>query len=286
MIRILNQANMTDCISRYDMNKPFFDSKPKLKKFIKKFNRSAYFSHEDYLCPNDCPSRCKTKMKAFYLNNGSLVRMVKPKQIGNGGFGNVYKGTWHKEKVAFKCVLIDLGTTAHKETEEFLDQNPELRNLSYPQFRRFQKEIEEFSKPFSLSGSLGSGILKPIAFFRQQNQVDEGEKTKYGDIWWRPRNYNVYVYPLYDCNLYELHNDYHGSFTDEILEHILTQCIISLFTLYDNETTHNDIKPQNFLVKFLNGNKDLMKTEILLTDFGLTNALGGTPIFASPEVRC
>ena len=206
--------------------------------------------------------------------------MIGPNKVGNGGFGNVYKGKWHGEKVAFKCVLVDLGTYAHRETEEFLSQNPDLRGLTYPQYLRLQIEIAEFRRPFSLSGP---GILKPAAFFRQQNQVDEGEKTKYGHIWWRPRNYNVYVYPLYDCNLYELHNDYHDSFTDEILEHILTQCLISLFTLYDNETTHNDIKPQNFLVKFSNRNKDLMNTKIVLTDFGLTDARGGTPIFASPE---
>ena len=49
--------------------------------------------------------------------------------------------------------------------------------------------------------------------------------------------------------------------------------------------THNDIKPQNFLVKFKNGPNDLTQIEIALTDFGLAEAesQGGTPIFASPE---
>ena len=48
---------------------------------------------------------------------------------------------------------------------------------------------------------------------------------------------------------------------------------------------HNDIKPQNYLVKFLNGNIDLTSIEIVLTDFGLAGSetKGGTPIFASPE---
>ena len=48
---------------------------------------------------------------------------------------------------------------------------------------------------------------------------------------------------------------------------------------------HNDIKPQNYLVKFLNGEKDLSRIEIVLTDFGLAGPelKGGTPIFASPE---
>ena len=48
---------------------------------------------------------------------------------------------------------------------------------------------------------------------------------------------------------------------------------------------HNDIKPQNYLVKFANGQNDLSHIEIVLTDFGLvgSDTKGGTPIFASPE---
>ena len=49
--------------------------------------------------------------------------------------------------------------------------------------------------------------------------------------------------------------------------------------------THNDIKPQNFLVKFKNYQNDLTQIEIVLTDFGMadSDSKGGTPIFASPE---
>ena len=61
--------------------------------------------------------------------------------------------------------------------------------------------------------------------------------------------------------------------------------IQSLETLDRYNQTHNDIKPQNFLVKFKNGPADLTKIEIVLTDFGLAepDSKGGTPIFASPE---
>ena len=48
---------------------------------------------------------------------------------------------------------------------------------------------------------------------------------------------------------------------------------------------HNDIKPQNYLLKYLNGPNDLNRIDIVLTDFGLVgqDTKGGTPIFASPE---
>ena len=59
----------------------------------------------------------------------------------------------------------------------------------------------------------------------------------------------------------------------------------SLETLNHHNQIHNDIKPQNYLVKFLDGNNNLNRIEIVLTDFGLAgvNSKGGTPVFASPE---
>ena len=59
----------------------------------------------------------------------------------------------------------------------------------------------------------------------------------------------------------------------------------SLETLDFHNQTHNDIKPQNFLVKFKNAPNDLTQIEIALTDFGMAGpeSKGGTPVFASPE---
>ena len=47
----------------------------------------------------------------------------------------------------------------------------------------------------------------------------------------------------------------------------------------------NDIKPQNYLLKWLNRPNDLTQIDIVLTDFGLVgqNSKGGTPIFAGRE---
>ena len=66
----------------------------------------------------------------------------------------------------------------------------------------------------------------------------------------------------------------------------------SLQTLDKHDQLHNDIKPENYLVKFKHGStrdnanqKDLTQIEIALTDFGLagSNSKGGTPVYASPE---
>ena len=69
-------------------------------------------------------------------------------------------------------------------------------------------------------------------------------------------------------------------------------CLNTYDTLDRHNQTHNDVKPQNFLVKFKNGydshdltKNDLTQIEIVLTDFGMADpyAKGGTPVYASPE---
>ena len=96
-------------------------------------------------------------------------------------------------------------------------------------------------------------------------------------------NFNVFVFPKYDMNLYEFHKKYYERFNDDIISTIFKECTKSLVTLAGKNFTHNDIKPRNFLINFKPD--DLSKLEIVLTDFGMfgQNVKGGTPVFASPE---
>ena len=69
------------------------------------------------------------------------------------------------------------------------------------------------------------------------------------------------------------------------MQRIFENHIFSLETLDSHQLVHNDIKPQNYLVQWLNRPNDLTRINVVLTDFGLVgqNSKGGTPIFASPE---
>ena len=127
--------------------------------------------------------------------------MTEKNKIGRGGFGSVYSGKWHGEDAAMKCILIG----QIKWQTDIKDQVSE-----------FEKTVSEYRVQLSTPGS---GIILPFAMVRQQNQTKENGK-------WIALNYNVFIYPRYHCNLYELHDQHYNQFTDDIIADILDQCLI------------------------------------------------------------
>ena len=80
----------------------------------------------------------------------------------------------------------------------------------------FEKNIFEYRIQLEAEGS---GVIIPFAMVRQQNQ-------EFKDGKWVPLNFNVFIYPRYDYNLYELHQNYYHHFNDDILQNILEKCLI------------------------------------------------------------
>ena len=178
-----------------------FESK-EAKLLMATFPRSIHFSIEDIHCSEDCPPNCPSNFRRFYFKNGAFVTMADENQIGHGGFGSVFKGSFHGKEKAVKCVLIG-----------------QIDNHSI--FARdavsdLEKNISEIRIQMA---SGGCGIIVPEGFVRQQNQ----EQDKNGN--WIAVNYNIFIYPLYDCNLYELHAKHYSQFTDELIRDICLQCL-------------------------------------------------------------
>jgi len=186
--------------SSIDLNPSSFESN-EAKQLLTQFSRSVHFTIVDISCENNCSSNCPSAFKKFYFKNGEFVKMTDENRIGQGGFGSVFKGTFHDKNKAMKCVLIG----QIKERDFVKDTVSDL-----------EKNISEIRIQMA---SGGSGIIVPEAFVRQQNQ----EKDENGK--WIAKNYNVFVYPLYDCNLYELHKNHYKQFTDAILGDILFKCL-------------------------------------------------------------
>ena len=193
--------HVIDCegYSSVDLYPSSFKSE-ETKQLLAQFLRSIHFSIEDICCETTCPSDCSSAFKKFYFKNGEFVTMTDANRIGQGGFGSVFKGLFHGKEKAMKCFLIG---------------RIEWRQNAKDSISDLEKNISEIRIQMA---SRGSGILVPDAFVRQQNQ----ERDDNGK--WIAKNYNVYVYPLYDCNLYELHEKHFDQFTEEILGNIIHQC--------------------------------------------------------------
>ena len=191
-------------IDRYGDSKiddfPSSFKKDKAKQLSAQFPRSIHFSIDDISCENICRSDCPSSFKKFYFKNGEFVKMTEANRIGQGGFGSVFKGSFHGEDKAMKCVLI--GKIQYQTYA-----NDAVSDL--------EKNISEIRIPMA---SGGTGIIVPEAFVRQQNQEQDSNGK------WLAKNYNVFIYPLYDFNLYELHENYFDKFTEEIVANIIHQC--------------------------------------------------------------
>ena len=178
------------------------------KSLLSSFSRSIHFSIEDIECEQSCPADCPSKFERFYYKNGPLVEMTEENRIGKGGFGMVYKQLFHGKPMAMKCILV-------KELKD-----PEERDNGVQTAVVFlEKNISELRIQIATAGS---GVIVPVAFVRQQNQEQDQDGK------WIAKNYNIYIYPLYHCNLYELHTNYFDQFTEEIVADIIHQCFIRI----------------------------------------------------------
>ena len=168
--------------------------------------RSIHFSIEEIECPNTCPADCASKFTKFYYRNGPLVEISDENRIiGGGGFGMVYRQSFHGMPMAMKCVWIGETGWIGGNQESVLDGASDL-----------EENISEIRIQIA---TVGSGVIAPVAFVRQQNQ-EQDEDGK-----WIASNYNIFIYPLYDCNLYELKENHGDYLTEEILSDILCQCL-------------------------------------------------------------
>ena len=169
------------------------------QQLLKQFPRAIHFAVDEIPCKESCPPECPSKFQRLYFKNGEFIEMTDQNRIGSGGFGMVYRGLFHGEEMAMKFTLVKVEI--------------------YDRFREdFEKKISELIIQKKV-GTAESGIIVPVAFVRQQNQ----EQDQNGK--WIAKNYNVYVYPLYDGNLNELHKNYFDVFTEEILADIIAQCL-------------------------------------------------------------
>ena len=196
------------------------------------FERSVYYSMEDYSCDIDCALKhfldvtssldvkgkdgpeetksCPSKMKKFYYKNGKYPR---GRKIGYGGYGQVYSGKWHQQLAALKYVKINV--------EQY--ENEKGGNMKVVAGHEFiQKRLKEIKLPATLPES--SNILKAIGHFRQitQNYIEQ-EDVGDGDYYTEWDNYEVFIYPLCSMNLEEFCDKHRPETT--YLKYVMQECL-------------------------------------------------------------
>ena len=168
---------------------------------------AIHFTTQDIDCGESCPRKsgrnCPSRFKKFYYKEGPFVEMTADNKLGSGGFGMVYKGMFHGKAKAMKITPIEI------------KYNPVIKDA----VSELEKNIAEYRTQLSTAGS---GVIIPEAFIRQQNQERDVDGK------WIAKNYNIYVYPVYECDLYKLHEDYFHQFTEAIVADIIHQCFIRI----------------------------------------------------------
>ena len=188
------------------------------KRLLSTFSRSIHFSIEDIACEQSCPADCPSKFERHYYKDGPLVEMTEENRIGKGGFGMVYKQLFHGIPMAMKCTLLGEFYRTKDGGEQIRRLRTDARNLlEWIEANMAELRIQ--------TATAGSGVIVPVAFVRQQDQ----EQDENGE--WIAWNYDIYIYPLYDHNLYELHQNYYDQFNDEILRNVLCQCLTRICSI-------------------------------------------------------
>ena len=208
--RIIDQFGF----SRVRMFRSSFQSE-EATSLLSQFSRSVHFSIEDIHCETTCPAECPSNFKKFICKEGALVEMTDENRIGSGGFGLVFRGIFHGLSMAMKLMY--------------------RSEMIYPDndYTELQENLSELR---TQTATAGSGVIVPVAFVRQQDQ-EQDENGK-----WIANDYNILIYPLYDCNLYEFHENHYNQFNEGVLRDILNQCLIrkssnrfeALFTVIKN----------------------------------------------------
>ena len=179
--------------------------------------RSVHFSTEDIDC-TECTPECPTKFKRFHPKNNALVQMIEKNRIGSGGFSRVYKGVFHGQDKAMKCIPLIV-------TEE--------HNFISDAVSELEKHMSEIRVQIAASGP---GVVIPEACVLQQNQEKDANDK------WIAQNFSIFIFPLYDYNLCEFYDKYQARFTDKILADIIHQCFTRNDFFFCVTTFSNSVK--------------------------------------------
>ena len=220
----------------------------KFGKLYKEAKENVWFCFDGSKCETICSVACPDKKRKFISSAG--FRVEKNKKIGQGGFGSVYVGAIHGAEIAAK----------------FIDITDKYHGVFGRQNYAPAKVIPAILGNVAYEATLQSG-------FGHKNILKSKE-------WWLQLSNGKLIELVIStrkcyCNLKEwLVKE---PFNFEQIRQFLTDTTEALDYLAGQKLSHRDVKPSNILIS--NKNDPVAK----LTDFGLMNSEGVTPVFCAPE---
>ena len=255
-IMLLKSLDIDPFIVDIDRHRPYDQLSDEHKKCFSNYSRTIYFSERTYNCNPNCSENCKSALKPFTIYENDHLFSMDPKLELNEPQADrkVYKGEWHGQPAAFKCIFHDVG-----------------------QNKNFKAIDAEFFEQMKISKRPGAGnILRPYAYLKGQiRDVNDGQLIS-------QRNMTILIYPLCDTDLRKLIKNPTNNwiFQRSKFWYLVESCLNGMKVIAERKLCHNDIKPSNILLK-IKPNKSF---QVFIADFGLCKSDGGgTPGFASPE---
>ena len=256
-IKLLKSFNIDPFIVDMKRTRPYdqLDEKHQTV-FNPNYTRIIYFSDRPYNCKPNCVQDCRSALKPFTIYENDHLFLMDPSLELNEPCAErkVYKGEWHGQSAAFKCIFHDVDK----------DNN-------------FEEIDAEFFEQMRISKRPGAqNILKPYAYLKGQiRELTDG-------VLMSQRNMTILIYPKCDTDLRKLIKDPSNDwiFKKKNFWYLIDCCLNGMKVIAERELCHNDIKPSNILLNI----KSEEDFEVFIADFGLCKAVGGgTPGFASPE---
>jgi serine/threonine protein kinase len=203
------------------------------------------------------------KVITYVTNSGVVKNVIIEKQIGEGGFGKVYKG-----------ILDGVGYVAIKVQK----LNREIFNslITEVKIRNTLGAMSDFAVPVERV------LFHPI-FFKAGASLPKNEFISISDK--IPKDSAVSIYPFAgDIDLFELvlaHHKTKTTFTKDIIIRYTKELVLGLKNLHEKGIAHRDIKPENIM---------LGEGKLKYIDFGFAcfyaecKGRKGTPHYMAPEL--
>ena len=209
-----------------------------------------YWSNVDFVCSNlNCSDRkCKDGMIANVEYGCNEILFEKGTQLGEGGFGKVFQYPFHQQAAAFKKTPIYFENGRENAMKEAYQEYNIMKTISKKpndgddMLRNWKRHYEDGMEELIIS-PLGCFYIEDIAS---------------GQVWM------VLILPKMRNDLNKIKRN--GKLDEDNIKSIMKQLSkVMIYLFYVRGIRHQDVKPENVLLDYVERNKKITNITVLFT---------------------